>query len=73
MSGGDAFDRLALAPPAVRQGVIAQMDETELRALDEEWQAWAHGARRMPPEGDWRVWLMLAGRGFGKTRTGAEW
>ena len=27
----------------------------------------------MPPPGDWRIWLMLAGRGFGKTRAGAEW
>ena len=27
----------------------------------------------MPPDGDWRLWLLLAGRGFGKTRTGAEW
>lgn len=26
-----------------------------------------------PPAGDWLVWLILAGRGFGKTRTGAEW
>ena len=26
-----------------------------------------------PPDGDWLVWLILAGRGFGKTRTGAEW
>ncbi len=26
----------------------------------------------MPPDGDWRVWLLLAGRGFGKTRSGAE-
>lgn len=26
-----------------------------------------------PPEGDWLTWLILAGRGFGKTRTGAEW
>lgn len=26
----------------------------------------------MPPPGNWRVWLILAGRGFGKTRTGAE-
>ena len=26
-----------------------------------------------PPEGDWTTWLILAGRGFGKTRTGAEW
>ena len=24
---------------------------------------------QLPPEGDWRVWLLLAGRGFGKTRT----
>lgn len=28
---------------------------------------------QLPPEGDWRVWLIQAGRGFGKTRTGAEW
>lgn len=26
-----------------------------------------------PPEGDWTTWLLLAGRGFGKTRCGAEW
>jgi phage terminase large subunit-like protein len=26
----------------------------------------------LPPPGDWRIWLLLAGRGFGKTRTGAE-
>lgn len=26
-----------------------------------------------PPAGDWDVWLILAGRGFGKSRTGAEW
>jgi len=34
------------------------------------------GRRRpeqMPPHGDWRTWLILAGRGWGKTRTGAEW
>lgn len=28
---------------------------------------------QLPPEGDWLTWLILAGRGFGKTRTGAEW
>jgi len=32
----------------------------------------AHEGQK-PPEGAWRVWLMLAGRGFGKTRAGAEW
>lgn len=30
-------------------------------------------ANQLPPEGDWSTWLILAGRGFGKTRTGAEW
>jgi phage terminase large subunit-like protein len=29
--------------------------------------------KQLPPPGDWRVWLLMAGRGFGKTRTGAEW
>ncbi|UAB79572.1 DNA-packaging protein [Erythrobacter sp. SCSIO 43205] len=28
---------------------------------------------QLPPSGDWRTWLILAGRGFGKTRAGAEW
>lgn len=33
------------------------------------------GARdeQVPPDGDWSTWLVLAGRGWGKTRTGAEW
>lgn len=30
-------------------------------------------ANQLPPAGDWRAWLILAGRGFGKTRAGAEW
>ena len=35
---------------------------------------WAKQARpsQQEPQGEWRVWLILAGRGFGKTRTGAE-
>jgi len=28
---------------------------------------------QLPPEGDWRYWLILAGRGFGKTWVGARW
>ncbi|UQN06773.1 terminase large subunit domain-containing protein [Deinococcus sp. QL22] len=37
-------------------------------------QRWLLTARlnQLPPAGDWFVWLILAGRGFGKTRTGAE-
>jgi phage terminase large subunit-like protein len=34
---------------------------------------WKPHKGQRPPSGAWRVWLMLAGRGFGKTRAGAEW
>jgi phage terminase large subunit-like protein len=33
---------------------------------------WRPRPAQRPPKGDWRVWLLLAGRGFGKTRAGAE-
>ncbi|WP_244483800.1 DNA-packaging protein [Rhizobium sp. Root482] len=36
---------------------------------------WSNTRRleQRPPEGDWRVWLLMGGRGSGKTRAGAEW
>ena len=40
------------------------------------WQAKWHATARpqqLPPEGDWSEWGLQAGRGFGKTRVGAEW
>jgi len=40
--------------------------------LLKDWKQWAR-PEQLPPKGDWRVWLVDAGRGFGKTRTGAEW
>lgn len=43
-----------------------------LTALVHHWPFWRR-ADQTPPQGDWRCWLILAGRGFGKTRTGAEW
>ncbi|HEY7800422.1 MAG TPA: terminase family protein, partial [Hyphomonadaceae bacterium] len=36
------------------------------------WYLWARPSQ-LPPEGDWRIWLMMGGRGAGKTRAGAEW
>jgi phage terminase large subunit-like protein len=40
--------------------------------LERGWRIIAR-ANQLPPKGDWTVWLLLAGRGFGKTRTLAEW
>lgn len=53
-------------------GVLATLEDRERRRLVAYWPFWARDAQ-LPPEGDWRVWLVCAGRGFGKTRAGAEW
>jgi phage terminase large subunit-like protein len=42
------------------------------RRMADEFGWQAHGGQ-FEPDGDWRVWLLMAGRGFGKTRAGAEW
>ncbi len=47
------------------------------RVPDEAAAAFAHSYqptdKHQPPPGDWATWLLLAGRGFGKTRTGTAW
>ncbi len=52
--------------------MLASLTPNEVAALEYDWPFWAR-PNQLPPEGDWRTWLLLAGRGFGKTRTGAEW
>ena len=53
----------------------AELDRLTDKEAEELQHDWLFGAReeQRPPEGDWRVWLYLAGRGAGKTRSGAEW
>ena len=51
---------------------LAALKPRERRALEEHWPIWAHRGQ-VPTSDDWRVWLIMAGRGFGKTRAGAEW
>lgn len=47
-------------------------DDIQAAQLVRDWEFWARD-EQLPPPGDWRAWLILAGRGFGKTRAGAEW
>lgn len=68
----DLVAALATLRPHDRRVVVAKLKPSERRALKELWNAWAHGGQAAPP-GDWRVWMLVAGRGFGKTRAGAEW
>lgn len=62
---------LASLSPEARDAFVAGLTDEEAAALFYDWQAWARPSQRMPP-GDWDGWLILAGRGFGKTRTGAQ-
>ena len=59
-------------PPQAREQVLASLSRTELAALEHDWHFWARPDQIAPP-GDWDTWLILAGRGWGKTKTGGEW
>jgi len=63
---------LANEDPEVRGRVARVLDQRERNEIDWHWEMCARQAQLAPP-GDWRVWLILADRGFGKTRAGAEW
>ncbi|WP_374828648.1 DNA-packaging protein [Brucella daejeonensis] len=51
---------------------MAGLTPPQIAAAEAEWLLQARDAQ-LPPGGDWRVWLILGGRGSGKTRAGAEW
>lgn len=58
-------------PIAQRRSFLASLEPLEALALLHDWAFWARPAQRWPA-GSWTVWFINAGRGFGKTRTGAE-
>ena len=57
---------------AQRLELIAALSDEEALGLLYDWTFWAR-EKQLPPDWSWRTWLILTGRGFGKTRTGAEW
>lgn len=57
---------------AERRAAIEELAPEEQRELRHHWCLYARSGQ-VPPDADWRTWLILAGRGFGKTRAGAEW
>ncbi len=65
-------EKVGLWPVDARAQFIRSLTEVETRALPYTWEFWAR-PKQTPPPGDWQYWLLLAGRGFGKTRTICEW
>src|SRR5205809_3626303 len=64
---------LVNATEDLQRRVIDQLTPEQALKYDADFESWAH-RNQLPPNGEgWRTWLMMAGRGFGKTRAGAEW
>ena len=66
------LEQLADLPKAEADALIRAMAPGAAAAFEYHWRYRAR-PEQLPPGGSWRVWLLMAGRGFGKTRCGAEW
>ncbi|NSX56261.1 DNA-packaging protein [Parasulfitobacter algicola] len=63
---------LSCAGDAVQDEFLNSLGEEELRALPYIFEFWAHD-HQLPPKMNWKTWVIMGGRGAGKTRAGAEW
>ncbi len=63
---------LASLPDLERAAILASLTDQQAEEILWDWRAWAR-AEQIAPCGDWLTWVIDAGRGFGKTRAGAEW
>lgn len=63
---------LASAPESVQKEFLDDLKDDHILALPYLFEFWAM-PHQLPPDGNWRSWVILGGRGAGKTRAGAEW
>jgi phage terminase large subunit-like protein len=66
-----AGDLRSLPPEKLKQ-VLSELGQNKAEELRYLWPFWAR-QEQLEPEGDWNIWIALAGRGWGKTRAGVEW
>ncbi len=66
-------DWLASAPLATQEAFLGELSEAELIALPWMFDFWALPHQIPPLDVDWRTWVIMGGRGAGKTRAGSEW
>src|SRR5262245_54591601 len=64
--------RLANMATNERTEWLNSLTEREVAELNHNWEFWGRPDQHAP-KGDWFTWMIMAGRGWGKTRTGAEW
>ena len=64
--------RLSKMSPGKRARTMRELTAEEAEILARDWPSWAHRGQ-IAASHEWRTWVIMAGRGFGKTRAGAEW
>lgn len=67
-----AAQKLALLPAALRRAWLGEQTRETLDQIAKGAWWWVGRPEQFKPPGDWLVWLIQSGRGWGKTRTGAE-
>lgn len=72
MHNHDLLEFLLAEPEPARLAALRGLSQAQQEEFRTHWRLWAR-TDQLPPAGDWQVWLVMAGRGFGKTRAGAEW
>jgi len=65
-------EKLASLAPGERKRILDGLGSEGVAELCADWRFWAR-PKQLPPPGNWSTWLLLAGRGFGKTRCGTGW
>ncbi|HET9640621.1 MAG TPA: terminase family protein [Allosphingosinicella sp.] len=70
--GESIAEQIASLGPEERVRALANLSPEQRAHVRYVWAVWERRKQR-EPDLPWRTWLVLAGRGFGKTRMGAEW
>lgn len=71
MEAKSTAETIALLPERERKEVISNLSQKEAEETQYDWRFWAR-PNQLPPDWNWYVWLMLSGRGGGKTRAENE-
>lgn len=73
MASQSVAEQLANLKPTERAAVLAKLTDAQAQELLYDWRGFLARPDQIAPDGDWDIWAIIAGRGWGKTRTGAEW
>lgn len=66
-------EQIAALPIEARTEALSLLSDAEAEGLLYDWRGFLARPDQVAPEGDWDIWLALAGRGWGKTEVGARW